>query len=135
MLLHDKYQMRDVALAPGLQALVPGEVDLLEVDRRLVRGRPQVLDRDVLDRDVDLVALSGEEGLDRLALAVRLDGRVGEPPVQVIERRRIVLPDRRLAPAPSARSGGLCLSVASINRYGPMPAYISCRYDLNVTIS
>ena len=105
VLLDDKYQMRDVALAPGLQALVPGEVDLLEVDRRLVRGSPQVLDRDVLDRDIDLVAVSGGEGLDDLALSVRLDGRVGEPPVQEIERRRIVLPDRRLAPAPSARSG------------------------------
>ena len=112
MLLDDKDQMRDVAL-------VPGKVDLLEVDRRLVRRRPQVLDRDVLDRDVDLVAVSGEEGLDRLALAVRLDGRVGEPPVQEVERRRIVLPDRRFAPATSALSDGLCLSVASINRYGP----------------
>ena len=128
VLLDDKYQMRDVALAPGLEPLVPGEVDLLEVDRRLVRRRPQVLDRDVLDRNVDLVAFPVKECLDRLAVAVRFDGRVGEPPVQEIERRRIVLPDRRLAPAPSARSGGLCLSVAS-------PAYISCRYDLNVTTS
>ena len=113
---------------------MPGEVDLLEVDRRLVRGSPQVLDRDVLDRDVDLVAVSGEEGLDDPALAVRLDGRVGEPSVQEVERRRIVLPGRPLAPTPSERSGGLYLSVASINRYGPLPAYISCRYNVNVTI-
>ena len=102
--------------------------------RRLVRRSPQVLDRDVLDRDVDVVAVSGEEGLDDPALAVRLDGRVGEPSVQEVERRRIVLPGRPLAPTPSERSGGLYLSVASINRYGPLPAYISCRYNVNVTI-
>jgi len=110
VLLDDKYQVRDVALAPGLEPLVPGEVDLLEVDRRLVRGSPQVLDRDVLDRDVDLVAVSGEEGLDDLALAVRLDGRVGEPPVQEIARRRIVLPDRRLAPTSGAVASPLLVS-------------------------
>src|SRR5207253_820738 len=53
-------------------------VDLLEIDRGMVGGRAQILDRNIGDLDVILLALAGEERLDGLGLLVGFDERVSE---------------------------------------------------------
>jgi hypothetical protein len=78
----------DVALAADLEVVVLRVVDLLEVDGGAVGRLAEVVDGDVLDGDLDLFALAGEERLDGLGLAVGLDGGVGEAAVEEVERRR-----------------------------------------------
>ena len=91
--------MGDVALAADLEVVVLREVDLFKVDGGAVGRLAEVVDGDILDGDLDLVASRREERLDGLVLAVGLDGGVGEAAVEEIERLGPGLADGRAPPA------------------------------------
>src|SRR5579863_117203 len=78
-------EARDVFLAAGFCMICARVVDLFEVDGRFVRRLPQVLDGDVLDLDLDFVALTGEKGFNRFGLLVGFYGRVRETAVEEVK--------------------------------------------------
>src|SRR5713101_1487873 len=74
---HRENEVADVLFALRFGVVGRGVVDFFEIDRGPVRGLPQVLDRDVLDVDLNLFGGAGQELLDGLAFLVGFDDRAG----------------------------------------------------------
>ena len=83
--------LRDERLALLLLPAAGAVVDLLEVHGRLVRRVLELVERDVLDLDLDLVAMAGQERLDGLRALVLGDRGVRQRGVEEVQRLRVAL--------------------------------------------
>lgn len=83
---NDEHKMRQVAFPPVEFVLARRIVKLLEFDGCFIGWCPQILDGDVSDSDFDLVALSGNKGVNTLVFLLLFNGRVGETAIHEVKR-------------------------------------------------